>query len=115
MLIEKLDTDAMHIRKGLVSLANYSDGSLAVVIDSEDDDGYPEQDVVSVYLAAYGMTAPEGHIYIKDEVEHAGLTDALMELGLVVSKEAVTYGPYRTKGYLAKLADSLVFDREVAR
>lgn len=115
MLVKKLDARHVHMENAQVRLGNYSDGSLALLATAEDEDGYPDENVFSLNLSAYDMHPPEGHVYIRSDAEYQGVTDALIELGLAVSKKAFTFGPYRSKADLVKLSDALLFDREEAR
>lgn len=116
MLIEQLHTKYVHMKNAQVTTGFYEDGSRYIVMEDEDEEGYPNIEVVSLYLGAYGMVPPDdAHIYVKDEVEHVGLTDALMDLGLAESKEPVTYGPFNSKAYLVQLSATMLFDREEAR
>jgi hypothetical protein len=84
-----------HVRK-----ANYADGSLALLITN-----YEGRETLSTNLGAYGLVAPEGHVYVKGVSEHEGLPEAL-ELAGIASKipnGRVTFGPFDSYAWLMKV------------
>lgn len=100
-----MDIHAKYVRMkdATLYLEKYTDGSLALVAEAEDEDGFPDRETFSVNLSAYDMHPPEGHVYIKAENEHTGLTDELVKLGVVEIVEPITYGPYGSRGHLVKI------------
>jgi hypothetical protein len=85
---------------GILRSTYYGDGSPALQIwDAEG----PES--LSINLSAYGMVAPEGHIFVKNYSEHEGLPDELQRLGIAtkVNEVPIGYG----SGWLMKLADGV--------
>lgn len=73
-------------------------------------------EVISVNLAAYGLEAPEGHVYIKDWSEHSGLADSLQEHGAVQKVSSVKVGPFSSTAWLVRvIAGKKAEDKESAR
>ena len=93
----------VHMDNAMLYLEKYTDGSLALVAEAFDEDGLPDRDTFSVNLSAYDMHPPEGHVFIKAEAEHEGLTDALVKLGVVEVVKPIQYGPYGVRGHLVKI------------
>lgn len=108
MLIEAIDARYVHSKNVQVTLGIYSNGQLALIGESEDEEGYPDSETYSVNLVAYDMIPPNGHVYIKDDSEHKGLAHALQNVGVGTVIEPIYYGPFRTPGVLFKLADTLI-------
>lgn len=67
------------------------------------DDQEPVPETLSVSLAAYGLEAPEGHVYIKDWSEHSGLADSLQEHGSVRKVSSVEVGPFDSTAWLVRV------------
>lgn len=57
----------------------------------------------SINLEAYGHTTPEGHTWIKDWSEHAGVTASLVETGAVQIIDTVQVGPFSSTAHLVKI------------
>jgi len=96
---------------GDVYLEQYEDGCDALVVTGVDEEGIEETETLSVHLEAYQMTAPEGHVYVRDYAEHTGLPHALVEAGVANWKEPVQFGPYG-KGWLMVLNPEISPGRE---
>lgn len=60
-----------------------------------DDDGFPNRDNLSVNLKVYGLRPHDGSVFI-DENNYSGLTQALVDAGLVEVTGTVHYGPFWT-------------------
>lgn len=56
-------------------------------------------EVISVNLAAYGVTSEPGNVFIKNWSEHAGLTERLCKAGLVSPVHSIAVGPFRSTAY----------------
>lgn len=77
----------------------YADGSLSLSVVSDD----PQDLTISINLSAYGLTAPESHIFVKDYSEHEGLPQALIEAGIAEPVERVEFGPFDGAAWLMKV------------
>lgn len=83
---------------GSLMKGQFGDGQLALALMTPEG---PER--LSTNLIAYGLVAPEGHTYVKDSSEHAGLPDALVEAGIATKVEQVAFGPFDATGWLMKV------------
>lgn len=63
-------------------------------------------EIISVNLKAYGLEAPEGHVYIKDWSEHSGLADSLQEHGAIQKVSSVKVGPFSSTAWLVRVTAS---------
>lgn len=86
--------------EGDVAKMQYGDGSLALTFTSPD--GEPLL-TLSVNLGAYGMVAPEGHVYVKDYAESEGLAAGMEAAGIAAPVGSVTFGPYNTTATLMRV------------
>jgi uncharacterized protein YdgA (DUF945 family) len=87
---------------GTVEKMQYGDGSLALTFTSLD--GEPLS-TLSVNLQAYGIVAPEGHVYVKNYAEDEGLAAALVAAGVASDTGMLAeFGPYGTTATLMKVA-----------
>lgn len=102
-----IDSRYVHVKDGHLHRTQYEDGSLALQIEYEYD-GYPEVETLSVNLSHYGMTPPEGHIWVKDYSEAEGLPDALVKAGVATEVRAEKIGPFDVRVVLMKLAESVL-------
>ncbi|MEO3931387.1 hypothetical protein WMO79_01050 [Micrococcaceae bacterium Sec7.4] len=68
----------------------------ALVLMDKDHGG---RERLSTNLEAYGHTPKPGHVFIKNWSEHRGVTDSLVESGLVEITEALTVGPFASPAY----------------
>lgn len=78
------------------------DHSLALVAETHMD-----REVLSVNLGDHGLTAPEGHVFVKDYSEHEGLVNALVEAGVAEKVRQVEFGPFDTTAWLMKISDNV--------
>ena len=67
------------------------------------EDGEGPAEVLSTNLAAYGMNALEGHVFIKDWSEHSGVTAALVAQGVVTIVDEVRVGPFSSRAYQVRV------------
>ena len=82
--------DARYLKvTGMIFKGKYGDGSLALQIHGEEG---PE--VLSVNLGAYGLVAPEGHIYVRNYSQHEGLVEELERAG-IAERVASDTDPHR--------------------
>jgi hypothetical protein len=102
-----IETRYMHITDGELVKAQYDDGSLAVQIEYDTGEGYPERETISVNLSFYGMVPPEGHIYVKDYAESEGLPAALVAAGIASEVSDEHIGPFNVRVVLMKLEVAL--------
>lgn len=77
----------------------HDDDQRALVLD-DPSEGY---EVLTTSLAAYGLTAPAGHVWIKDWSEHEGLAASLAALGLVEEVEETFVGLFSSRAVLARV------------
>jgi len=55
---------------------------------------------------AYGLIAPEGHIWVRDDAESEGVAQGLVEAGVATwadPAQQVTFGPYRASATLMRV------------
>ena len=88
--------------------ARYADGSLALIASATDEDGFPDQETLSINLGVYGLTPPPGCVYVKDYSEHEGLPQALVEAGVGTIENAVTFGPFNASAALFRLNEDVL-------
>lgn len=70
-------------------IGNYGDGSPALALyDNEGE----EAAVVTVSLAGYNVTPPEGHVFIKNYSENEGVLKPLIEAGILSIQDSVKPG-----------------------
>lgn len=103
MKYEQYTINAVFVKgTGIVEKTTYQDGSPALVFHS----GY-DRDALSVNLIAYGLIAPEGHVYVKGYGEHEGLPQALVDAGIaefaVVPHNRVEFGGHDAWAMLMKV------------
>ena len=108
MLIERIDTDYVHMTNAQVAVEKYTDSTLALMASDVDENGYPDDETFSVNLTAYGFEPEDGCVFIKDDSEHLGLAKALADLGLGEVISTFYYGPFRVRAHEFKLADTLL-------
>lgn len=60
-------------------------------------------EILSVNLAAYGLVAPEGHVYIKDWSEGHGVAASLAASGVVKEVSDVLVGPFSSRAVLVRV------------
>lgn len=93
--------NAKYVRgTGDITKAAYENGSMALCFDAGGGDGF---DTLSVNLVAYGLVAPDGHVYVRNYSEGEGLADALAEAGVAWPVSIVTFGPHDTTATLMKV------------
>ena len=80
----------------------YPNGSTALLAQDGE-----ETEVLSVNLTAYGLHAPDGHVFVKDYSEHSGLPVALEAADVAHAVRVVVFGPFRTTAVLMKLGEYL--------
>ena len=78
----------------------HDDDQRALVLDDPSEGGY---EVLTTNLAAYGLTAPAGHVWIKDWSEHEGLAASLAALGLVEEVGEAFVGLFSSRAVLARV------------
>lgn len=86
-----------------LKLAQYYDGTPALLAELVWKDGYVEVSKFSVNLGEYGLVPPPHHVYIPDRTEYRGLVDALEAAGMGSRVERVEYGPFDAQGWLFKI------------
>lgn len=64
-----------------------------------------DAEVISVDLYAYGLSTPQGHIWIKDWSEHAGIANQLVGMEVLEYKATATVGPFSSPAHLVKVPD----------
>lgn len=106
MFVSEITARYVRLKNAQVTLEKYTDGSLALVAQDEDEDGMPNVETLSVNLTAYDLHPPEGHVYVKDHSEHEGLAQALVNAGLVeIIGDKFTFGTFGS-GYLVRITDA---------
>lgn len=106
MFVSEINARYVRMKNVQVTLEKYTDGSLALMAEDEDEDGMPNVETLSVNLSAYDIHPPEGHIYVKDHSEHEGLAQALVNIGLVeIVGDKIRFGPFG-EGYLVRITDA---------
>jgi hypothetical protein len=103
-----LHSKYVHVTDGEVRRRQYEDGSLALQVESVDEDGFPEVTTLSVNLSAYTVAPPEGHIWVKDYAESEGLPDAIVAAGLGEVVRDEFFGPFNSRFVLVKLSESVL-------
>lgn len=100
-----INSKYVHITDGTVNVSVYETDMawLAIFVESLDEEGYPDTEVLSVNLAAYCPAPPEGHFYVKDYGPHEGLAEALKVAGFATPVEVMYYGPFNSTFILMKL------------
>lgn len=86
----------------------YADGSLALIASATDEDGFPDEETLSINLGVYGLTPPPGCVYVKDYSEHRGLPQALVTAGVGTIEGAVTFGPFGSAAALFRLNEDVL-------
>lgn len=108
MLVEAIDAKYINMKNAQVSVEKYTDGTLGLIAQDEDEEGYPNEEHFSVNLAAYGLTPDDGCVFIKDYSEHEGLAKALEGLGLGTIARTFQFGPFSSNAHEFKLTDALI-------
>lgn len=81
---------AKHIKvNGPLVRGQYADGSMALMIGQA-----PLGEKLSINLIDYGMTPPEGHIFVPDYSQHEGLPEAVAVAGIAAPIRVVKFGPF---------------------
>jgi|SRR5699024_604562 len=62
-----------------------------------------DTEVLSIDLDTYGLSTPQGHVWIKDWSEHAGVTSQLASLGVVEHKATAHVGPFESPAHMVKI------------
>lgn len=86
----------------VAKFGRYSNGSLALSLETLD--GEPLA-TASVNLQEYGLLPPDGHIYVKNYSEGAGLAEALEQAGVAVPVGVVEFGPFSTTATLMRIRE----------
>ena len=115
MPIADINAESVRMKNAQVTLDKYTDGTVALVATDTDEDGMPNVETLSVNLTAYGLTPPDGFLYIKDYSEGVGVTAELARLGFVKPEARFPVGPFRVQVWLVRmlspLVDESVFER----
>lgn len=70
------------------------------------DDHEGPASVISIKLDAYGLTAQDDTVFIKDWSENSGLTNSLVDAGVVGIVGEHTVGPFRSRAYEVRVLTS---------
>lgn len=62
-----------------------------------------EREVISTNLISYGYITMPGEVFIKDWSEHEGLTQSLVDAGLVEIIESVKVGPFQSTAHRVRI------------
>ncbi|MFJ2662641.1 hypothetical protein [Arthrobacter koreensis] len=76
-----------------------SDQKALLLLDKET--GAPER--LSINLEGYGLLPRPGNVFIKDWSEGSGVTESLVDSGLVEIVQTHTVGPFDTTAYEVKV------------
>lgn len=60
-------------------------------------------ETISINLGDYGLTPPEGHVYIKEYGEHEGVLEALIDQGIADPVGRVQFGPFNASAWLVRI------------
>lgn len=105
--VNNLKTANRTIKSGMLSLNEYLDGQIALILDA-DEDYIGER--VSVNLAGYNMYPKYGCVFIPDYAEHEGMAQGLEAQGAVKILRPITFG--MGTGFEVKLDDSMMDEYE---
>jgi hypothetical protein len=86
--------------EGTIGFGNYADGQLAMLFAP--DTGEPAW-ALSMNLIAYGLVAPENHVYVGGYSEHVGIASCLQDQGVAQLEEEIIFGPFNTPAYLMRV------------
>lgn len=70
------------------------------------DDSEGPASVISINLDAYGLEPQDDTVFIKDWSENSGLTDSLVDAGVVAIVAEHTVGPFRSRAYEVRVLTS---------
>jgi hypothetical protein len=110
-----IHTEYIHMDEAAVTRGKYHGGGVALIAEAENDEGMTERETLSINLIAY-MNIPDAgpnEVYVKDEVEHKGLAEALVVAGIAkyfggTRKTArVTFGPASTVAYRLEISEEI--------
>lgn len=102
-----IESRYIHMKDAVVTVSQYADGSVALIAEDDDEEGFPNRETLSVNLSAYSLDPDPGHVYVPTWSENEGLPDALETAGIATPVRRIMFGPFNTEVVLMKLTEEV--------
>ena len=104
-----IDGRFIHMKQATVIVSQYADGTVALIAEDTDSDGFPNRETLSVNLTGYGLYPPDPDtIFVPSWSENEGLPEALDAAGIAVPVDQAHFGPFATTAVLMRLTEAVM-------